>query len=158
LLAFALAPHPAPAADLEIEIRGVRPGAGPVRAALFANARDFELGLQVRASVSDSGEISTGIFTRESDFPNPPEESVEAAASSKALQIRFADLKPGEYALGVYQDRNSNNRLDMTFSRVPLEPWGMSNDPRPAERPPTWDEAKFILPAEGIRLRIELRQ
>jgi uncharacterized protein (DUF2141 family) len=158
LLALALAPHAAHPADSEVEIHGVRTGAGPVRAALFASARDFDLGLQLRASVSDSGDISTGIFTRESDFPHPPQESAELAASSKTLQVRFTDVEPGVYALAVYQDRNSDNRLDMTFKGMPLEPWGMSNDPRPADRPPTWDEAKFTLPPEGIRLRIDLRQ
>lgn len=158
-LAVCLFMHgPAQAADIEFEVRGVRVGAGPVRAALFANARDLAAALQVRAAVTDSGEIAPGIFTRESDFPHPPKESIEAPALSRTIQLRFTDVEPGEYALAVYQDRNGDNRLDMTLGRVALEPWGLSNDPRPPDRPPTWDEAKFILPPEGIRMRIELRQ
>jgi hypothetical protein len=40
-----------------------------------------------------------------------------------------------------------------------LEPWAMSNNPRPQEiRVPVWAEAKFTLPAEGAKLVLELHQ
>ena len=57
----------------------------------------------------------------------------------------------------MYQDRNGNGRLDTTVVRTTTEPWGISNDPRPKDRAPTWDEAKFKLPAEGAKIIIELR-
>jgi uncharacterized protein (DUF2141 family) len=41
--------------------------------------------------------------------------------------------------------------------RNPTEPWGISNNPRPKDRSPTWDEAKFTLPPEGAKIVIELR-
>jgi len=145
------------AADLEVEIRGVKPQGGDIHAALFDNAEDFLLDLEVRAMISSSGEISTGVFTRDEDFPRPPAQRVSAAASAKVVRIRFADLKPGEYAVAVFQDRNANNRVDTNFARTPLEPWGMSNDPRPEKRAPTWDDAKFALPAEGATTVINLR-
>jgi uncharacterized protein (DUF2141 family) len=147
----------ADAADLEVEIRGVKPLGGDIHAALFDNAEDFSLDLEVRAMISSSGEISTGVFTREEDFPRPPAQRVSAPAAAKVVRIHFTDLKPGEYAVAVFQDRNANNRLDMNFSRTPLEPWGMSNDPRPQKRAPTWDDAKFAVPAEGATTVINLR-
>jgi uncharacterized protein (DUF2141 family) len=145
------------AADLEVEVRGVKPLGGDVQAALFDNAEDFSLDLEVRAMISGSGEISTGIFAREEDFPRPPAQRVSVSADPKVVRIRFTDLSPGEYAVALFQDRNGNGRLDMNFSRAPLEPWGMSNDPRPQKRAPTWDDAKFTLPAEGAMTVINLR-
>jgi uncharacterized protein (DUF2141 family) len=156
LLALALASMSAAAADIEVEVRGVRPGAGQIHAALFDNANDFMLDLEVRAMLSASGEVSPGIFTREADFPSPPQQKLDAAPSSRTVRLHFTDLALGEYAVAVYQDRNGDNKLDTTFAREPLEPWGMSNNPRPRDRAPTWDEAKFTLPAEGARLVIEL--
>jgi uncharacterized protein (DUF2141 family) len=145
------------AADVEVEIRGVKPQGGDIHAAIFDNAEDFSLDLEVRAMISSSGEISTGVFTREEDFPRPPAQRASASANAKVVRIRFTDLKPGDYAVAAFQDRNGNNRLDMTFARTPLEPWGMSNDPRPEKRAPTWDDAKFAVPAEGAMTVINLR-
>jgi len=145
------------AADLEVEIRGVKPQGGEIHAALFDNAEDFSLDLEVRAMISGSGEISTGVFTREEDFPRPPAQRVSVSADAKVVRIRFTDLSPGEYAVAAFQDRNGNNRLDTNFAKTPLEPWGMSNDPRPQKRAPTFDDAKFAVQAEGAAITIDLR-
>jgi uncharacterized protein (DUF2141 family) len=149
--------HSAHAADLEVEIRGVKPQGGDLHAAVFDNAEDFSLDLEVRAMISGSGEISTGVFTREEDFPRPPAQRVSVSADAKVVRIRFTDLNPGEYAVAAFQDRNGNGRLDTNFAKTPLEPWGMSNDPRPQKRAPTFDDAKFAVPAEGAAIIVNLR-
>jgi uncharacterized protein (DUF2141 family) len=143
------------AADLEVELRGVKPQGGDLHAAVFDNAEDFSLDLEVRAMISGSGEISTGVFTREEDFPRPPAQRVTVSADAKVVRIRFTDLNPGEYAVAAFQDRNG--RLDTNFAKTPLEPWGMSNDPRPQKRAPTFDDAKFTVPAEGAAIVVNLR-
>lgn len=145
------------AADLEVEVRGVKPRGGEVHAAVFNRAEDFTLDTEVRGMVSSSGEISAGVFTGEDEFPRPPVDRLTVTPSARTLRLTFPDLEPGDYAVGVYQDRNGNGRLDATVVRDPTEPWGISNDPRPKDRPPTWDEAKFTLPPEGTRIVIELR-
>jgi uncharacterized protein (DUF2141 family) len=145
------------AADLEVEVRGVRLRGGEVHAALFDRAEDFALDIEVRAMVSPNGEISAGVFTGADEFPRPPVETLSVTPSARTLRLTFPDLEPGDYAVGVYQDRNGNGRLDATVVRDPTEPWGISNDPRPKDRSPTWDEAKFALPAEGTKIVIELR-
>lgn len=145
------------AADLEVEVRGVRPGGGEVHAAAFDHAEAFALDIEVRAMISPSGEINAGVFTSEDDFPRPPAGRLTASPSARTLRLRFPDLAPGEYAVGVYQDRNGNGRLDATVVRSPTEPWGISNNPRPKDRNPTWDEAKFTLPPEGAKIIVDLR-
>ncbi len=107
--------------------------------------------------VSHSGEVSAGVFTDEDDFPRPPTQKLSLTPGAKTLKLVFSDLEPGEYAVAAYQDRNGNDRLDATLVRVPTEPWGISNNPRPQDRSPTWDEAKFTLPLDGLRLLIELK-
>jgi len=103
------------------------------------------------------GEISAGVFTGHDEFPRPPVDRVTVTPSARTLRLTFSDLEPGEYAAGVYQDLNGNGRLDATVARNPTEPWGISNNPRPNDRSPTWDEAKFTLPPEGAKIVIELR-
>jgi uncharacterized protein (DUF2141 family) len=145
------------AADLEVEVRGVRPRGGEVHAAVFDRAEAFALDTEVRAMISPSGDISAGVFTAEDQFPRPSVDRLSVTPSAKTLRLTFPGLEPGEYAIGVYQDVNGNGRLDATVARHPTEPWGISNNPRPKDRPPTWDEAKFTLPPEGAKIVIELR-
>jgi len=158
LIAWSVAfPAGACAADLEVEVRGVRLRGGEVQAALFDRAEAFALDTEIRAMISPSGEISAGVFTGENEFRRPAVERLSAEPTSRTLHLTFSGLEPGEYAVGVYQDVNGNGRLDATVARVPTEPWGISNNVRPKDRAPTWDDVKFTLPAEGAKIVIELR-
>lgn len=145
------------AADLEVEIRGVRPRGGEVHAAVFDRAEDFALDTEIRAMITPGGDIRAGVFTDEDYLPRAPAGKLSVTPNARTLRLTFPDLEPGEYAVGAYQDRNGNNILDTTVVREATEPWGVSNNPRPAARAVTWDEAKFTLPAEGAKIIIELR-
>ena len=157
VLSMALTAIVARAADLEVEVRGVRLRAGEIHAAVFDHAEAFTLDTEIRGMVSPSGEVSAGVFTAPEEFRRPPVDRISLTPSTKTVRLTFPDLAPGEYAVGVYQDLNGNGRLDATIARNPTEPWGISNNPRPKDRPPTWDEAKFTLPPEGAKIVIELR-
>ena len=156
VISVALVAGAAWAADLEVEVQGVRLRGGEVHAALF-DREAFSVDTEIRAMISPSGEISAGVFTAENQFPRPPVDRLTVPPSAKILRLTFPGLEPGEYAVGVYQDTNGNGRLDATVARDPTEPWGISNNPRPKDRAPTWDEAKVTLPPEGAKIVIELR-
>lgn len=147
----------AEAADLEIEVRGIKVRTGQVHAALFASAEDFSLDLAFRAMITRQGEISIGVFTKEGHMPRPPTEKVSAPANARTLHLRMSDVAPGTYALALYHDVNDDGKVDTNFDGEPLEPWGMSNNPRVIGRSPTWSEAQFALPPKGARLVIDLQ-
>lgn len=63
----------------------------------------------------------------------------------------------GVYAIALYQDRNQNERLDQDFIGIPIEPYGISNNPRIFLSPPSHEEAAFRVEEGGIDLRIRLR-
>jgi uncharacterized protein (DUF2141 family) len=144
------------ATDLDVEVRGIKVRKGEIRAALFDNARDFAADVEIRATITSSGEVSAGVFTREEDLPHQPLQILSAPADASIVRLRFAGLEPGEYAVALFHDRNSDGKLDALVDRRTLEPWGASNDPRPTDGPLTWEEAKFILPAEGKTIAIHL--
>jgi len=144
-------------AELEVEVRGVRPRVGEVHAAVFDHAEAFMLDTEIRGTVSPSGEVTAGVFAREEDFRRPPVDWRSVAPTARTLRLTFADLEPGEYAVAVYQDLNGNGRLDATIARNPTEPWGVSNNAQGKDRAVTWDDAKFTLPPEGAKIVIELR-
>ena len=59
-------------------------------------------------------------------------------------EYRIEDVPPGEYALLVYYDENSNHRIDKNFIGIPKEPLGFSNSYRP-KGPPSYSRAVFDL-------------
>jgi len=156
LLLAALDAIVAHAADLDIEVRGIKARTGQVHAALFASADDFSVDLAFRAMITPQGEVSAGVFTREDHMPRPPTETASALANAKTIHLRIADVQPGTYALAVYHDVNDDGKLDTNLSGRPLEPWGMSNNPPVGQQRPTWDDVQFVLPPEGARLIINL--
>jgi len=148
---------PARGADLDIEVRGVKVRSGQIQAGLFANAEDFTLDIALRATISPEGRISAGVYTREDQMPRPAAATASAPVQGRTVILRIADVEPGDYSLALYQDVNDDGKLDMSLSGTPLEPWGMSNNPRVSDRAPVWEEGRFTLPAEGMRLVIELQ-
>ena len=145
----------ASAADLVVELHNVKPRRGVVRAALFDNASDFQAAVKIRAMVRD-GQISSGVYTREEDFKRDPAATIKMPAEGRTMTLRFGDLEPGEYALGVYQDLNADEKLDITLGGLSLEPWGISNDAGTLDADPLWENAKFQLPPEGLRIVVHL--
>lgn len=56
-------------------------------------------------------------------------------------EFEFLGVAPGDYALKVFQDSNSNGKLDFLFG--PTEPWGFYRPYRLAWRPPSFKEVCF---------------
>lgn len=63
---------------------------------------------------------------------------------------------PGTYAVVVYHDANDNRRFDRGWSGLPVEGYGISNNPRPWLRMPTHGEAAFTIGTPPQTLDITL--
>ena len=64
------------------------------------------------------------------------------------LSLRFKDVAPGEYALGVLHDQDGDKRLKTAANGMPVEGVAMVNG-QALRGPPTFDRVKFTVPAEG---------
>lgn len=109
--------------------------------------------------VSDAdGHVLIWVENQQAGWDGDAAEVVGAklAARSGAIQHRFEDLPPGQYAVHVIHDRNDNGRLDTNFVGMPKEDFGYSLNPTPMRRA-HFDEAKFELPAEGRALQIVMQ-
>ena len=122
---------PAVAADLVVQVRGLAPPLGQVGCSLFRRGEGFPMDNR-RAQVQW--------------LPAQPETAT----------CRFTGLEPGRYALAVAHDRNGNRRVDSNFLGLPTEPWGVSNNVRPALRAPTYEEAAFTLDSAATELNLQI--
>jgi uncharacterized protein (DUF2141 family) len=131
-LFFAL---PAAAADLTVEIQGLRSNGGAVHFGLYDKPGGFP---------EYDGRIAgarTGI-----------EDGIEGW---HAVAV-FKGLKPGRYALAVYHDENENGEFDRFVFGLPLEDYGFSNGAAVFFGPPSFGAAAVTVPAEGLRITIRV--
>lgn len=138
-VAFAdLLPAPSPtkpaASVLTIEVTNVEPGLGQVTVLLFASA---------------------------DGFPGKEEKAIQRTsvpASAAAVSLRLPQVPPGTYAVTVYQDRNSNNRLDKNWIGLPKESVAVSNNVKGRMGPPKWSAASFPMGAAHQSIAITLNR
>lgn len=116
-----------------IQVQGVRSGTGTLVAVLYGdNPKEF---------LKKGGRVAR--------------ERVPAHPGSVALCLEAP--RPGTYAAAVYHDENNNHRFDRSWTGLPLEGFGVSNNPRPFLRAPTHGESAFEVGPGHSVVKIELR-
>jgi uncharacterized protein (DUF2141 family) len=122
-LALALAPASAAVtgtATLVVKVQKVSPRGGDLRVALYTE----------QAYGADNGE--------------PVQDAVVPAKPGETI-VTLTGIKPGIYAVKLFQDFNRNGRFDMNWLGLPLEKYGFSNDARPTFTEPPFAATKFEL-------------
>jgi 4,4'-diapolycopenoate synthase len=114
---------------------------------------ETHLSIEVRLTPNAHGEVGFLIFSSPSGFPGDKTKAVRhgflpITPGSRESHIDTA-LPPGTYAVTVYEDLNSNHRLDHNFIGIPSEPVGASNNPKGLMRPPRFDECSFRIGANA---------
>jgi uncharacterized protein (DUF2141 family) len=71
-------------------------------------------------------------------------------------RVVFKELAYGDYAVKVFHDENSNDKLDTNFIGVPKEAYGFSNEARGTFGPASWKDAKFTLERDTLQIRITI--
>ncbi|MDT0644818.1 DUF2141 domain-containing protein [Zunongwangia sp. F363] len=106
-----------------------------------------------------SGTLYLGWYDREKDFTRISSSVYNKKVkvfSGTSITVDFEDLRPGIYAISMFYDTNGNGILDKNFIGIPMEPYGFSNNVRPALRAPTFQESRFSL-INGSKIIIKLR-
>jgi len=131
-LALAISPAcAAPPTTLTVKVEKVSPRGGDVRVALY-NAQNYP---------GDQDAVTDKVV------PAHPGETV----------ITLENLKPGIYAVKLFQDFNRNGQFDMNWIGLPLEKFGFSNDAHPTFSEPSFDAAKFELRPGANTITIHLQ-
>jgi uncharacterized protein (DUF2141 family) len=119
------------AADLLVEVRGVESDAGTLRMALYKDPKTFLKERESLLSRSQPAHVGTQSFLLEG-------------------------LAPGRYAVILYHDADDNGDMNRFLGMIPTEGYGLSTNPT-IYGPPSFDDADFLLPEQGLKLEIDLR-
>ena len=65
--------------------------------------------------------------------------------------------EPGVYAATAYHDENDNGKFDKNWAGLPVEGFGMSNNPATFLAPPSHDQAAFAVSHGRTRVDIEIK-
>jgi uncharacterized protein (DUF2141 family) len=120
------------AADLTVQVTGLRNTAGYMRLSLYDRAETF---------LNPDGRIAR----------------MKVSIESTPVRVNFAGLRPGTYAVTVHHDENGNGQLDRNIVGLPREGYGFSNDARGTLGPPSFASAAVTLEAEDKVITITLR-
>ncbi len=117
-----------------------------------------ELRVDVTGLRSRDGEVRLAVFATPATFPDSDGMLAEAIVRAKAAGVYwvFSGLKPGIYALAVYHDENENREFDRGFLGIPLEGYGFSNDAGVFFGPPDFTDAAVTVPGKGTRITIRM--
>ncbi|MBC8055466.1 MAG: DUF2141 domain-containing protein [Rhizobiales bacterium] len=125
LFSFATLAH-SQAGCAKVEVQNLRTGQGPLMVAAYADAGSFR---KTAAS------------------------QMQMAVTGETMQIQVCGLSGDTAAITIYQDLNSNGKLDANPFGMPTEPWGSSGKSSPMSAP-TWATAQVPLGAETIVLKL----
>ena len=117
------------AADLAIEVRGVRSADGRVYVAVTVRSR--------RTFPSGDGDVA----------------QFREYARVGVIRLVARDLPPGQYAVNAFHDENGNGELDTNLVGIPAEGYGFANDPVARFGPPDF-EAAAVTVDEGSKLAV----
>lgn len=104
--------------------------------------------------------IMIGVYGTKNKFPNPKDQLKQYTfiPDGKEFTIEITDLKFGTYALALYQDENSNGKIDKNFIGIPTEAYAFSNNFKPTVRAPNFSECQFKYSASANEISIEMIQ
>lgn len=106
------------------------------------------------------GDLIFGVFDRPDGFPSVKEKSVgwQVKPAESADVVEFTiKLAPGKYAASVLHDENRNGKMDRDTVGLPVEGYGVTNNPKPRLRAASFKEALFELPPRGAVLTISIQ-
>lgn len=91
-----------------------------------------------------------------------PDCSKDAAAMKKTIpasnvaNIRFENIAPGTYAIAVFHDENTNNKMDLRIF-IPREGFAFSRDPKIGVGPPKFKNASFLVGADDVSQSMKMK-
>lgn len=122
-------------------------------------AQTVPLTINIEKINSDKGNILVGICATADEFAEKePCKYFFSIPAKKGTITESVNIDKGKYAVLVYHDENSNNRLDMAMFGKPTERYGFSNNKYGAfgSKPP-FDEAVINID-KPVTATIKLRK
>ncbi len=118
-----------------------------------ADSETATITVNVPNVTSDKGTVQFSLYDKDT-FMLTSLVSKIGKIENGITEVKFEDVKPGLYAIICFHDSNENNKMDFNEQRMPMEDYGISNNPV-LMGPPTFDVAKFTVENKSLDLTIK---
>lgn len=105
-------------------------------------------------ATSDTGKVSFALYNKQNFLAKPLQAKTATIKNGKSLVV-FENVKPGEYAIVCFHDKNNNDKMDFEANGMPIEDFGASNNAMNFG-PPQYNQAKFSVTNKNVSLEIKL--
>jgi uncharacterized protein (DUF2141 family) len=116
-----------------------------------------DLTVNIENIENKKGDILIGLYDSLARFPRKVSTGKVIKVTGKEMQVKFSDIKPGNYAVSVLHDENQNKDLDQGMLGKPKEGYGFSNNVMGVVGPPSFRKARFHIPDGKSSISITLK-
>lgn len=122
----------------------------------LTNVQAADLNVEISGLTEAKGEVLVSLFNQSEGWLRKGLAVSKVTAEVGSVKVTFTGLPEGDYALSVFQDLNSNKKLDANAVGMPIEPYGFSNDAPGNFGPPSFEQAKVKLGTENKSISVKL--
>lgn len=117
------------------------------------------LTIRIEGADSDEGLVQGLIFNSPEGFPDNPEKAyitLSAEIKKGTAIFNVEGISPGEYAVVVFHDRDSDGKMRYGLFGIPKDKYGFSNNARNKFSAPSFERASFKVKNEDKSIQIDL--
>lgn len=103
---------------------------------------------------TDEGVVRIAIYDSEEGWFKKSVYNGTVKIKNNKCEWTVENVPYGDYAVFVYQDKNSNNVFDMNSSNIPSEPFGYSNVTKMIRGPARWNDTKFSITSPNMEIEV----
>jgi uncharacterized protein (DUF2141 family) len=123
-----------------------------------ASANAADLTLEIKQVEKSEGQLLIAVWDSAEGFLKAEAIRYRGRIEAKEGTVTYtlSGMEPGDYAVSVFHDIDSDGKLKKNFMGAPTEPLGMSRDAKGVFGPPAFEDAVFTLPKDGAKMEIYL--
>lgn len=121
----------------------------------FTNAQNNgkTITVSVNNVTNNNGKVVFSLHTEDTFMKTQSIQSTESIIEEGKVKVLFKNVQSGTYAIMVLHDENNNTKMDYDLNGMPLENYGMSNNPV-SYGPPQFTDAQFTVADKDLDLLI----
>ncbi|MEZ4796241.1 MAG: DUF2141 domain-containing protein [Flavobacteriaceae bacterium] len=103
---------------------------------------------------NNRGHVIIGLHTADTFMKSKGIQETASKVKDGKVIVTFKNVTPGNYALMAMHDENDNKLMDFEANGMPLESYGLSNNPM-LMGPPTFTDGKFEVTDKNVDITIK---
>jgi uncharacterized protein (DUF2141 family) len=130
----------------------------PADSVTITTTTALSLTIIVTNLASATGPVIVGVYGTKNKFPDPKDQLKVYTFTPHDTQLtaQITDLPVGTYALAIYQDVNSNGKIDKNLIGIPTEPYAFSKNYKPTIKAPGFKDCCFDYLAQNDTVTMKM--